>query len=112
MAASISKTYVVEHLDTELEAWSALEYRSIAQESHSAGASFLLSSVSPDLKLPAELAATKGLHIEQRSIEETHSAQRDRVCLLDPQAEQELCPADAHLFDVFLFGGILGTRDM
>lgn len=31
-----------------------------------------------------------------------------RVCLLDPRAPKELCPGDAELFDVFLYGGILG----
>lgn len=31
-----------------------------------------------------------------------------RVCLLDPRAPAELSPADADLFDVFLYGGILG----
>ena len=108
MAAASPKTYVVEHLDTELEAWSALEYRAIARESHAAGARFLLSSVPPELALPANLEGT-GLQVEHRSIEETHAAERDRVCLLDPQAKQELSPSDSALFDVFLFGGILGT---
>ena len=31
-----------------------------------------------------------------------------RVCLLDPKAPQILSPADAGLFDCFLYGGILG----
>lgn len=31
-----------------------------------------------------------------------------RVCLLDPRAEKELAPEDAEVFDLFLYGGILG----
>lgn len=31
-----------------------------------------------------------------------------RICLLDPKAEKVISPADAELFDGFLFGGILG----
>ena len=34
--------------------------------------------------------------------------QRERTCLLDPRAEQELTPADAGRWDTFVFGGILG----
>lgn len=33
---------------------------------------------------------------------------KDRICLLDPAARQELSPTDGEEFDVFLFGGILG----
>ncbi|WRT65113.1 uncharacterized protein IL334_002055 [Kwoniella shivajii] len=33
---------------------------------------------------------------------------KDRVCLLDPRAEKVLSPEDSDLFDVFLYGGILG----
>lgn len=32
----------------------------------------------------------------------------ERVCLLDPRAEQEISPEDGEAFDMFLFGGILG----
>lgn len=32
----------------------------------------------------------------------------DRVCLLDPKATEELKPEDGELFEMFLFGGILG----
>lgn len=33
---------------------------------------------------------------------------QSRVCLLDPKATQVISPDDASLFDVFLYGGILG----
>lgn len=102
------KAFVVEHLDPELGPWSALEYACIARESHARGARFLLSSVPADLRMPADLAATKGLEVEQRSVEDIFADIKDRVCLLDPAAQVELSPADGENFDVFLFGGILG----
>lgn len=101
-------TFVVEHLDPELGPWSSLEYGCIARESHATGARFLLSSVSPLLQLPRELATTQGLEISQRSVEEIFADRKDKVCLLDPAAQVELSPADGDQFEVFLFGGILG----
>ncbi|RAH40263.1 SAM-dependent methyltransferase [Aspergillus brunneoviolaceus CBS 621.78] len=101
-------TIVVEHLDPELGAWSALEYGCIAREAHASGSRFLLSSVPTSLQMPEDLAATPGLNVEHRSVEEIFADRKSRVCLLDPSAKVELSPADAETFDVFLFGGILG----
>jgi ribosome biogenesis SPOUT family RNA methylase Rps3 len=102
------KTYIVEHLDDELGPWSELEYVTIAQESHQAGASFCLSSVPPSLALPENLKAVPGFTAEGRSVEDLYASDKSRVCLLDPSATSELCPEDGDKFDVFLFGGILG----
>lgn len=107
--ASQRKTYIVEHLDPELEQWSSLEYRSIARESSAAGAEFILSSVSPDLKVSEEFRQTTGMRIDERGVEELFADRKERVCLLDPAAKEELSPEDGEKFDVFLFGGILGT---
>ncbi|KAJ1710746.1 DUF431 domain protein [Aspergillus flavus] len=101
-------TIVVEHLDPELGAWSALEYGCIARESHKAGSKFLLSSVPTTLQMPEDLAATEGLKVEHRSIEEIFADRKSKICLLDPAAQAELSPADGEIFEVFLFGGILG----
>ncbi len=103
------KTYVVEHLDPELGEWSALEYRCIAEECHGAGARFLLSSVNADLDVPEDLKSLSGLEIRPESVEQLFADDKGRVCLLDPAATEELNPSDGELFDVFLFGGILGT---
>lgn len=103
-----AKTYVVEHLDPELGEWSALEYKAIAKESIAAGAEFILSSVPTSLILPGDFADLPGFHVENDSIEDVHKNKLDRICLLDPAAEQELTPDDASRFDIFLFGGILG----
>ncbi|KAF2840542.1 DUF431-domain-containing protein [Patellaria atrata CBS 101060] len=100
-----SKLYVVEHLDPELEAWSALEYKAIAKECVESGSRFLLSSVPESLKIPHDLKNTKGLNVEHRGIEELY---KEGICLLDPAASKELSPEDGDLFQAFLFGGILG----
>ena len=102
--------YVVEHLDPELGPWSALEYQAIAAESREDAAVFCLSSVPEDLVLPHALQAIPGLIIEHRSVETVYATSKERVCLLDPAAPKELAPDDAAEFDIFLFGGILGTH--
>ena len=35
----------------------------------------------------------------------------ERICLLDSEASEEMCPSDSTKFDYFLFGGILGNVD-
>lgn len=105
--SSHTHTYVVEHLDPELGPWSALEYKTIASETSRANANFLVSSIQKTLELPAELRDVPGLVVDPRSVEEIFP-NKERVCLLDPAAKDELCPEDGGLFDVFLFGGILG----
>jgi hypothetical protein len=102
------KTYIVEHLDDELGPWSELEYVTIAKESHEAGAKFCLSSVSSSLVLPEALKAVPGFTADGKSVETLYSDDKSRVCLLDPSATKELSPQDGEIFDVFLFGGILG----
>lgn len=102
-------TYIIEHLDLDLEAWSTLEYRSIAIESRAANAQFLLTSVPQAFKVPAELKDVEGFQIEHGSVEELYPGEKKKeVCLLDPKAEKELSPGDGDVFGVFLFGGILG----
>jgi ribosome biogenesis SPOUT family RNA methylase Rps3 len=106
--ATSQKTYIVEHLDPELESWSSLEYASIAKESHSANSKFYLTSVPTSLKIPPILENIEGLHVEHQSVEELFKDRKSKVCLLDPSAVVELNPEDGEKFEVFLFGGILG----
>jgi ribosome biogenesis SPOUT family RNA methylase Rps3 len=96
------KTYIVEHLDEELGPWSELEYVTIAKE-------FCLSSVPSSLALPDVLQAVPGFKADGRSVEILYAHDKTRVCLLDPSATKELSPEDGEVFDVFLFGGILGA---
>ncbi len=106
---SKSKTYIVEHLDPELGPWSTLEYSAIAKESAESGVTFCLSSVSKDLTVPPEFRAFESTVVETRSVEELYEKNKHLICLLDPAATKELGPEDASQFDIFLFGGILGT---
>ncbi|ERS96649.1 protein-arginine N-methyltransferase SFM1 [Sporothrix schenckii 1099-18] len=105
----MGKTYIVEHLDEELGQWSELEYITIARET----GDFCLSSIPATLALPQELKDMPGFVAETRGVEEIYGqdpAKKARVCLLDPAAAHELSPEDGELFDVFLFGGILGDN--
>ncbi|KAK4922716.1 hypothetical protein LTR66_016584 [Elasticomyces elasticus] len=101
------KTFVVEHLDPELGPWSGLEYKTIAQESKFADCDFILSSVPHTLIKSGELGEVSS-NARSDPVEVYFADKKDRICLLDPAAEQELEPEDTKLFDVFLFGGILG----
>lgn len=100
-------TFVVEHLDPELGPWSALEYKTIAQESKEAGCHFILSSVPESLLHSEDFKATTA-NARSDPVEIYFAHKKDRICLLDPSAKQELEPEDGDRFDVFLFGGILG----
>ena len=99
---------MVEHLDPELGPWSTLEYKTIAQESHDAGCTFILASVPESLLSSGELKSICHAQIHSKGVEAIFADNTSRVCLLDPAAKQELSPQDADIFDVFLFGGILG----
>jgi ribosome biogenesis SPOUT family RNA methylase Rps3 len=106
---SSAKTYIVEHLDEELGPWSELEHIAIAEETHRAGGIFCLSSLPAAFAPPESLRAIPAFKAENRGVEELYAQDKTRVCLLDPAAAQDLSPADDEKFDVFLFGGILGT---
>lgn len=102
-------TYIVEHLDPELEDWQALEYNAISEESQNSGNKFLLSGLTPEFDKFEKLVIPKAERTE-RTVESIYPSQeaRQKVCLLDPKAEKDLSPEDGPLFDAFLFGGILG----
>ncbi|KAI1179240.1 DUF431-domain-containing protein [Nemania sp. FL0916] len=61
-------------------------------------------------KLPSTLAAEPAFRADTRGVEELYPTdeERKRVCLLDPRAAKDISPDDRDVFDVFLFGGILG----
>lgn len=110
----VMKTYIVEHLDEELGSWSELEYTAIADEALTGRpARFCLSALPSTLAkvLPPALLAAPALIPEIRSVEELYPDpdSRTQVCLLDPAAQQDLEVEDGDRFDIFLFGGILGT---
>lgn len=102
-------TFIVEHLDPELEDWQALEYNCIFEESQAADSSFLLSGLTSSFDSAAKLQLPYS-NKTQQTVEALYLTpeQRQKVCLLDPKAEKDLSPEDGELFDAFLFGGILG----
>ena len=117
------KNYIVEHLEPELEAWSALEYHAIATEIESTNSSssndkhaFHITSVQPSLlaNLPPSIQELKQkglINVTGDDVENlVKGSSKERVCLLDPQAATELSPEDGKEggFEWFVFGGILG----
>ncbi|TKA70389.1 hypothetical protein B0A55_05610 [Friedmanniomyces simplex] len=108
---STKHTFVVEHLDPELEEWQALEYKCIHRECADSGANFILSGVSNASEVQKQLGLPSDA-VQKQSVEDLYSSPeaRRRVCLLDPKGERDISPEDGELFDVFLFGGILGDE--
>lgn len=102
-------TFIVEHLDPELEDWQALEYKCIHQECHASNAKFILSGLADASKTQKQLGLLSE-SLQQKSVETIYSepSAKQKVCLLDPKAEKDISPEDGEVFDVFLFGGILG----
>jgi len=101
-------------MEPEMGAWSTLEYIAIASETAAAGTggTFYLTSLQPQLAedLPATLREKLGASFEAttKDVETLSGVPKERVCLLDPQAEKTLAPEDGEVFDWFVFGGILG----
>ena len=110
--ASTKHTFIVEHLDPELDSWQESEYSSIYRESTAAGIKFQLTGVKQqdltrNLRDNHAMPATA---FTSEKVERIYGAEgvKQRTCLLDPKAEAMLGPDDAEKFDVFVFGGILG----
>ena len=102
-------TFIVEHLDPELEEWQALEYKTIHQECEDSNSQFILSGLTD----PANAHKRLGLpmtSLQQQVVEKMYPTPeaRRKVCLLDPKGEKDISPEDGEDFDAFLFGGILG----
>ena len=52
----------------------------------------------------------EGVCFEKKSINDL-KIPLERICLLDSEAGEKMCPEDSDKFDYFLFGGILGNVD-
>ncbi|WWD21982.1 hypothetical protein CI109_106470 [Kwoniella shandongensis] len=111
--------YVIEHMEDDdentkaLPEWVKLEYShmlSLVGPSSSVHFTSLSSTSIPPLT--THLSSSKAHPTTQPilSLLPTLNPAIDpsRVCLLDPRAPKVLAPGDAELFDVFLYGGILG----
>jgi ribosome biogenesis SPOUT family RNA methylase Rps3 len=104
-------SFIVEHLDPELEDWQGLEYNCIYTECDAVGSEFLLSGLTATFEDAAkDILKVPATSKTSQSVENLYPTQeqRQRVCLLDPKGEKDLSPEDGEQFDAFLFGGILG----
>jgi ribosome biogenesis SPOUT family RNA methylase Rps3 len=102
---STKHTFIVEHMDPELEKWQILEYSTIAKECADSNSQFILSG------LPKAVPELSSVEQSPQSVDDLVSSAnipKERVCLLDPRGESDLAPEDGDKFDVFVFGGILG----
>lgn len=102
---STKHTFVVEHMDPELESWQLLEYQTIGSECAAANSRFLLTGLP---KAVPELALVEQSPQSVDDLVSSANIPKERVCLLDPRGESDLAPEDGDKFDVFVFGGILG----
>ena len=105
--------YVIEHMETEFSPWVVCEYKRMVRD---CGASNLLfTNMKPGINCPPyeddSMAFLQGAKLVPDTFEEYFHGQKDRVCLLDEQADSILQPSDQGKFDYFLFGGILGNVD-
>ena len=98
-------TFVVEHMDPELESWQLLEYQTIGSECAAADSRFPLTGLP---KAVPELALVEQSPKSVDDLVSSANIPKERVCLLDPRGESDLAPEDGDKFDVFVFGGILG----
>jgi ribosome biogenesis SPOUT family RNA methylase Rps3 len=103
-------------MEPEMGAWSTLEYIAISNEVSATGGTFYLSSLQPALAASLPPGLQKQLEegkfvATTKDVETISGVPKERVCLLDPQATQELTPEDGEIFDWFVFGGILGWWD-
>jgi ribosome biogenesis SPOUT family RNA methylase Rps3 len=102
---SSKHTFIVEHMDPELESWQVLEYSTIAKECAESSSQFILSGLP---KAVPELAQVEQSPQSVDDLVSSANIPKERVCLLDPRGESDLAPEDGDKFDVFVFGGILG----
>lgn len=102
-------SFIVEHLDPELEEWQQLEYNTIARECQAAANStFILSGRPEELATDESLSSITSIPETVEQLLQESSISKSKVCLLDPRGEKDLSPEDGEDFAVFVFGGILG----
>ena len=96
-------TYIIEHLEPKLWKWCVIEYKHISQM---VGKQNLWFTNVNHLKSGGTKLQKYGKVIKNSIVQVPLS----NVCVLDPDAEKILTPADAKRFDYFIFGGILGNE--
>lgn len=104
--------YIIEHMEDGFSEWVILEYGQIARDLAKLGQELWLTSIKEGLEIPAALRGIANLKWTREDVKSylPPDTIAERVCLLDPAADQELVPSDSEKFDYFLFGGILGDH--
>jgi ribosome biogenesis SPOUT family RNA methylase Rps3 len=92
--------YIIEHLEPKLWKWCILEYEHISE---TVGKDNLLFTNIKDKK-EAKVLQKFGTVFE-KSVSELNL---NGLCVLDPESDKLLEPADKNKFEYFVFGGILG----
>ena len=90
--------YIIEHLEPELFEWCFLEYKNISKI---VGKENLWFTNISDKKDAGKLSSFGKVFSES-----VRKIKLENACILDPEAEKILSPADK--FSYFIFGGILG----
>jgi ribosome biogenesis SPOUT family RNA methylase Rps3 len=101
MKTIMKQIYIIEHLEPKLFPWCMIEYKHISK---TVGKSSLwFTNINPKDK-NAKALEQLGKVINQS----VRDLKLDSVCILDPDASQQLTPKDSKQFKYFIFGGILG----
>ncbi|GAO49376.1 hypothetical protein G7K_3527-t1 [Saitoella complicata NRRL Y-17804] len=106
LQSTITMKYIIENLEPKLPEWSQLEYAHVL--THVEPSRVYFTNMADHS--PANLSAAHVLKESAFSMSEL-LANKQRVCLLDELAEEELSPEDAERFDWIICGGILGDED-
>jgi len=90
--------YIIEHMDPEMFEWCVVEYRHAAD---AVGAdNFMVTNVGDQ-----DVSGLTGIEVQKEKVD---ALSLKRVCVLDPEAPDELLPSDSEKYDYLVFGGILG----
>ncbi len=90
--------FVIEHLEPRVSEWVKLEYKNISKM---VGAGNLIFT---NVKKPTDFLRGLG----EVRVESVTKSPLPNMIVLDPEAKEELMPADCKKFDYLVFGGILG----
>ena len=98
--------YIIEHLDGKrLYKWCLLEYKHISKIVGKENLIFTNIKSEKSMQMLSKYGK-----VEQKSVIDLFKSQQPKKsCILDPNAEKMLSPADKGKFDFFIFGGILGN---
>ena len=96
----MKQIFIIEHLEPKLWEWCVIEYKNISKIIGKSNLWFT------NIREKGKLLEKYGRVIK----ESVKDLNLKNVCLLDPQAKEQLNSKEAKKFDYFIFGGILGNN--